>query len=862
MKRIFHIALCIILLALSASCSRYDQQTTLTKEEINWIAGHEDVRLGVSLHYPPYEMYGLKDDYQGLSADYIRLINEKTGLNFIPVRFRNRHEVMRALKEGRISVVAAVEMTDTRREYLDFTQPYVNVPAAIITRKEFKDDLTLENLNGMRIGVTVSPEFTRYMEKRYPGSYTIVPTAGGYIGGLRSLAVGDIDALICDMALASRYIANARISNLRIAGITNYTIDLRIASLKRDPVLGHVLRKGLAMIMPHERKVIEEEWLSLHYQSFWTSWKFWAGLLVVLGIGTGIIVLVLFWNRSLQRQVAQRTLALSAINKVLFGSLACPTVKEVMLRCLREARRISPSDTAFWGVVSANGELQITLIADAVEGGDPENLSTFQSIMLDKPDMEQLRSGEVVVLDIEQGRDGVQLVIAPLHPLMKNVSRVIAVARWGRCYTPCEINLLTEVFYAFEEALERKQTEISLYEKERQLQRVQRMDALGTLAGGIAHDFNNILGVIVANAEMVNMFHVHDDEAHANKIGAILAAANRGRDLVSQIQTFTRNNPKKAAPLLISPILKETVNFLQASLPASITIEYSITTAEPPIKADPTQMHQVLMNLCTNAAQAMEEHGGTLFLALRTEEIRQDYIGAGTLEDGEYLTLEVRDTGVGIPPEILHRIFDPFFTTKGPSKGTGMGLAMVQRIVQTLDGNIEVHSEPGEGTLFRVFLPALPRDEEPVAANNKDELIAQGAGRILFIDDEAELTRSCCDFLGSVGYKVSGRTDSRAALELFRHHPDDFDLIITDYNMPGLSGDRLAEQILAEKPCVPIVMCSGYSHSFDMDDAASLGIREYLKKPISLRKLALTVRKYLRPDLSQSEFTVMQKGTE
>ena len=862
MKKILFHFLCLIQLLTLASCSNFDQQSALTAEEMDWIANHKEIRLGVSLHYPPYELFGMKDKYKGLSADYIHLINEKIGINFVPMRFRNRDEVIRALKKGQVSVVAAMEMTDDRRTYLDFTQPYVNVPAAIITRKEFQDELTLEDLNGLRIGLTVSPEFTRYMEEYYPGDYEIVPTAGGYIGGLRSLAVGDIDALICDMALASHYIANARISNLRIAGITNYTIDLRIASLKQDPILGRILRKGLAMILPHERQLIEERWLTLHYEPFWTSWKFWTGILIGFGIIIGSITLVLFWNRSLQRQVAQRTMALSAINKVLFGSLACPTVKEVMLRCLREARRISPSETAFWGVVTVNGSLQISLIADDVEGGVADNLELFERIKLNESDMAKLRSRQVVMLNKEERRSRIHLIIVPLHMLSDTETRVITVARWTRAYSATEINLLTEVFFAFEEALERKQTEISLYDKERQLQRVQRMDALGTLAGGIAHDFNNILGVIVANAEMVEMFHVGEDTSHGSKVKAILAAALRGRDLVNQIQTFTRNNKQKAAPLLISPILKEAVKFLQASLPASITIKYTIASPEPTVLANPTKVHQVLMNLCTNAAQAMELQGGTLSLSLHSEKIRQEYIGIPTLSTGHYLILEVSDTGAGMRPEVLDRIFDPFFTTKDPGKGTGLGLAMVQRIVESMGGDVEVQSKLGEGTLFRIFIPALSKNEKPETAIHCDDLISPGSGRILFIDDETELTKSCCNFLSGIGYNVSGQTDSETALALFKSHPDDFDLIITDYNMPGLRGDKLAEKILAEKPTIPIILCSGYSHSFDKNDAASLGIREYLKKPISLKGLALTVRKYMRPDLSQGGCAYMEQGAE
>nr|WP_321256551.1 transporter substrate-binding domain-containing protein [uncultured Pseudodesulfovibrio sp.] len=859
MKRVFGFILCACMVLVTFSCTPLDGQTPLTAEEREWIEKNKEIPLGVSLHYPPYEEFGLKGGYQGLSADYIRLINEKTGLKFVPLRFRNRDEVLAGIKRGEISVVAALEMTDERRNFLDFTQPYVNVPAAIITRKEFKGELSLEKLDGMRIGVTVSPEFISYLEKYFPGDYTVVTMAGGYIGGLRSLAVGDVDALICDMALASRYIANARISNLRIAGISSYTIDLRIASLKSQPIVGQILRKGLAMILPHERKTIEEKWLTLHYRPIWASWTFWLGLLGVLCLVFGGIVLVLFWNRSLKRQVAQRTMALSSINKVLLGALDCHTEREVMLRCLQEAKTMSSSERAFLGEVEQVGSIKVLL---ATEGGAdcPEwDCAEFESVVLEGEQLDRLAGGNVVNLSIGEDRKSLpHLIVVPLQILAGANMKIIAVARRQSRYVSNEVLMLAEVLFAFEEALQRKRTEISLHEKERQLQRVQRMEALGTLAGGIAHDFNNILGVIIANGEMIEMFHMDVDKTVHPKIRAILAAAYRGRDLVNQILTFTRKSNDEAAVLNVGPILKETVKFLQSSLPASITIEYAIDSPESTVFVDPTQMHQVLMNLCTNAAHSMESKGGNLHLSLRSGQVNPHQVGAQTLESGAYLILEVRDTGSGIKPELMDRLFDPFFTTKEPGKGTGLGLSVVQGIVKSWGGEVLVKSTLGKGSLFQVFIPARRENgEQPVQLGSGGE-ISKGTGSILFVDDEEELVRSCSEFLANLGYKVHAETDSRAALELFSNAPEKFDLVITDYNMPGLSGDALARKILEKKPTVPIIVCSGYSQSFDEGTAASLGIMEYLKKPISLKMLALAVRKYLRPDLEEETHEFME----
>ncbi len=837
--------LVLLILTSLSSCTVMEGTDLLTAEERHWIKEHPDpIKVGVGLHYPPYETFNMSGDYRGLSADFIRLISEKTGLEFEPVRFRNRQETLKALLSGKVSVMAALEMTPELRETLDFTQPYVSVPAAIICRKEFTEDLTLEKLSGMRIGVTVSDHFLKYLHERYPdGGFTIVPMAGGYIGGLRCLAVGDVDALICDMALASRYIANARISNLRIAGITNYSIDLRIASRNDDTMLGNILRKGLSMVLPHERQIVEEEWLSLQYRPFWVSRTFWIGVFVVFGAIIGSIVLILFWNRSLKRQVNQRTRALRSINKVLLGSLDCRTEQEVMLRCLTEAKTMSGSEQAFLAQVSQNRDLLVLLTV--TDNNSSRTASISETPMrLNAEQIQELKSGRHVCAHMENSDR--RLIAVPLQQEEDALPKIICVMRPRKEYTDGEISQITEVLFVFEEALQRKRTEISLHEKERQLQRVQRMEALGTLAGGIAHDFNNLLGVIVANGEMIELFHLDANQSLESKTRAILAAAYRGRDLVSQILTFTNNGKEETRLMNISPIIKETAKFLKASLPASIEIEYAIGQPEPPVLADPTQVHQVLMNLCTNAAHAMSQNGGTLSIDLHQAKAMLNFEPAEKKADS-YLCLTVSDTGKGIPHELLERIFDPFFTTKTMGQGTGLGLSMVQGIVKAWDGVVQVESMEGKGSVFRIYIPAQREkaSEPPIEVPLRQ--LPDGTGTILFVDDEKELVESYGELLTTLGYKVHTITDGKQALELFQSAPDEFDLVITDYSLSGLRGDKLAKRILNIRSDIPIILCTGYSQSFSENDAQEMGIEAFLHKPVELRNLALCVNRFLRP---------------
>jgi len=559
---------------------------------------------------------------------------------------------------------------------------------------------------------------------------------------------------------------------------------------------------------------------------------------VVCGAVFGGIVLVLVWNRSLKRQVAQRTMALSSINQVLLGSLDCRTERDVMIRCLDEARIIAASEQAVLGQIEEEGRLVVLLSASPSKDDVRWTVEQLSELRLTPDQLSELQSGRVTCAQTE-GR--VYFVAVPLQRTGTRKPQVIAVVRRSKTYLDTEAALLAEVLFAFEEALHRKRTEISLHDKERQLERAQRMEALGTLAGGIAHDFNNILGVIIANAEMIELFHLGSDPQLETKTKALLTAAYRGRDLVSQILSYARKGSEEVRPLVVSPIIRETVKFLEASLPASIIIESSIHEPERSVLANPTQVHQVLMNLCTNAAQAMQAEGGLLTIGLRPEDIAP----GGDNRPGPYLVMSVSDTGVGIPAEIQARIFDPFFTTKSQGEGTGLGLAVVDGIVKSWGGFVRIQSALGQGSSFQVFLPVSMESAVALPAAAVTDEFPHGTGRVLFVDDEQELAESCAVFLKSLGYDVQAVTDPKAAWDSFAEKPESFDLIVTDFSMPGLRGDRLARDMLAVRPDIPVILCTGYSQSFKEGDATALGIKAYLKKPVNLRDLAVAVHRHV-----------------
>ncbi|MBA4395533.1 MAG: hybrid sensor histidine kinase/response regulator, partial [Desulfobacca sp.] len=378
---------------------------------------------------------------------------------------------------------------------------------------------------------------------------------------------------------------------------------------------------------------------------------------------------------------------------------------------------------------------------------------------------------------------------------------------------------------------------------EKLLQEAQKLEAIGTLAGGIAHDFNNILSAIIGYAGLMQLAEIPQDSPLGSYLEGIIRAGDRAKDLVSQILTFSQDNEKERRPVRLSFIIKEVIKFLRASLPSTIKIHQDLSKETSTILANATQMHQVLMNLCTNAAQAMREKGGSLDVELAEVVLdAEEATHHPELKVGPYVKLSVIDSGHGMSPEILERIFEPYFTTKAKGEGTGLGLAVTHGIIKNHDGAIYAKSELGKGSRFEVYLPVYePGDFEVRLV--AEEPLPQGNERVLFVDDEPTLLEIGKKILKRLGYQVEVRTGSLEALEVFRANPDDFDLVITDLTMPNMTGDRLAKELLAIRPGIPIILCTGFSQVVNQEKAKSMGIKEWVMKPLTVRNLAETVRK-------------------
>lgn len=407
---------------------------------------------------------------------------------------------------------------------------------------------------------------------------------------------------------------------------------------------------------------------------------------------------------------------------------------------------------------------------------------------------------------------------------------------WHNTFVRDDFGHIISILSSGEDITERKLLES-------QLQQAHKMESIGTLASGIAHDLNNILSPIMVHSELATMDLPYDSPAQHN-LKEIFKAGERARDMVKQILAFSRKGEGERAKIKITPILREVLKMLRSSIPTTINIQQNLEVESDTILADPTHVHQIMLNLATNAAHAMREKGGILEVSLVQEDF--DPITAEQYTDlspGPYLKLTVRDTGHGIDDETMKKIFEPYFTTKEVGEGTGMGLALVHGIVKSYGGDITVESELGDGTTFNVYLPSIG---EEVSSNEKhSSRIPKGSESILLVDDEKSILDTIQSMLESLGYKVTVRNSSIEALEVFKNNPDRFDLVITDMTMPNMTGKDLAKEMMAIRKGIPIILCTGFSNQIDEGRAKEMGINAYLMKPIVMGDMANTIREVL-----------------
>ncbi len=790
------------------------QGLNLTKEEKSWLARHQVVRVGADPAWAPIESLNKDDNYEGLSIDYLKKIEPMLGIRFEFIR-ENWQELISRAKQKQVDMFTCVASTPEREKYLLFTDPYIQMPAGIFTREEVTYISNLNMIAEKKIAVVEGYATHDYLVDNYPDIDLVLaknPDEGiQYI--LEKKALAFIDNTITTGHLLGRkgYL------NIKLIGEIPFTYNQSMGVRKDWPQLRAILQKAVNSISSSERNAIYNQWVPVTYEkpvNYSMFWKIGAGLLC-------IICLSLFWNKKLSTEVKKRTSSLLESQK---------RFQAVYEKAPIGIAIIDSETSQFLNVNIKYCEI-VGYSEDEMLSQNSSNITHPDDLQEDLDNMELLRSGEINDFKMEKRyytKDGSIVFVL-----------LAVVALWDEDFQH-KIHLAI-----VEDITERKKVAKEMVKLESQLRQTHKMEAIGTLAGGIAHDFNNILAAIVGYAEMVQEELQPGDSAFEMQ-EQVLKAGLRAKELVQQILLFSRQADQINRPVQPHLIIKEALKLLRASIPATIEIRENIPPDCGSILADATQLHQVIMNLCTNAYHAMRESGGVLSIALSRIEIREEDISFTDLQfaPGEYLKLEVGDNGHGMNQTTLEKIYDPYFTTKPKGEGSGLGLSVVLGIVKSYGGLIKVYSEPDEGTNIQIYFPRF-KSSGNTQKPKKERALPQGKERILVVDDDKAILGMMKKSLDSLGYDVFAYTSSHDALESFKADENKYHLVITDMTMPHMTGLELIKQIFAIRPKIPTILCTGFNELVNEEQAIALGIGKFLVKPVLRADMAKAIRQVL-----------------
>ena len=776
--------------------------------------------------YPPFEFIDANGQHEGMMLDIIRGIAVEVGFKplFLDMTFQQAQE---AVLSGKADIITSLFYSDKRNEKFEFTDPLFNVPASIFMKVERTDIKDIKDLNGKMIAMPWGDYAKEFLESKKAYFFTLITK--DFAEATSRVVDGDADVVIGDEQVVYYHIFSNRLTgSMKKVGEPLYIGKNCMASNQNNAILIGILNKGINEAIRSGRlDKITTKWLGTTITSPEKSfldryrWQIAVGASAILSF----LLLIWVWNVRLRILVQKKTADITIREAELreseeqFRSLA-ESSHDYIVRYDRQCRNIylNPAAMAIVGLTEADIIGKIGLASGFSEDQNrrwEENIT--QVFATAQPYQVEISWKGVTGLVYLDWR------LTPEFDVEGHVHSVLGVAR---------------------DITARKMAETERELLQAQLIQAQKMEAIGTLAGGIAHDFNNILGAMLGYAEMVWEDSPEGSQA-AKDLDQVLLAGNRAKDLVKQILAFSRQTEEEKIPLQPAAIVNETIKLLRSSIPSTITIKQDVNMVCGLILADPTQLHQILMNLCTNAFHAMEENGGTLAISLNSKALNQnDLLHEPQLKPGNYIELSIEDTGTGIEPEVQKKIFDPYFTTKKTGKGTGMGLAITHGIVKSYDGFIACESQVGVGTIFHIYLPSYESDTIPGTVSS-EYLPVIGTERILFVDDEPMLAQMGRTMLERLGYAVTVRTSSQEALTTFSDQPDAFDLVITDQTMPELTGFDLAQLILQIRPNLPIILCTGYSSVISEEQVKSSGIRGYALKPVSKQNIVNLIRTLL-----------------
>ena len=772
--------------------------------------------VGVLDDNPPFSFRDADGMIRGYAVDLLAAIERGQQLT-LERRVGSTAEINGAFERGELDMLQSYVPNADRLRFADFSMPYLRMNGMIFVRRTEQAIARLEDLRGRRVLVHRGSTGARILEEN--GLQASIVTVGSVEECFRMLAAGIGDATLASRLTGETMIRELGLREVLAVGepVPGYSVNYCFAIRRGlDPLLGSV-EEGLALLDRAERggvspkQRIYDRWFGFVDPRFSRT-----EIAAAISTGLGVALIVAIWallrQRRLRAQITRQARQLQASEE------RYRTVFASTLHGLIVLER-SATHLGLWIVVEINDAARRILGAPA---SGPGPLTLEAAFPADRA----LTTRVEATLEAEQPAPFEHQRTAPDGAAWIDV----AVSRLGRHGRLVALRDISEARRAREK----------LQQTEMQLRQNQKLEAIGTLASGIAHDFNNILTAILGNTELMRLELPAGQEA-AGPLQEIHHAAERARFLVRQILTFSRRTEARRAVISATRIVKETLRFVSATAPSSIEFRHRIGGSSPEIEMDPTQLHQVLMNLCTNAVQA--SRGGTGMIEVTEDEVQvgtdpQDH-PAG-LPAGRYLMLGVRDTGGGMPAEVLQRIFEPFFTTRPAGEGTGLGLAVVHDIVTASGGAIDVASMPGRGTTFRLYLPASTRSS-PVLADDPGPAPRGRGQHILLVDDEPAIVQSAGTLLERLGYVVTTFSQPAEAAAEFERRGGAFDLLITDLTMPRATGIDLPRRLRDLRPDLPVVLISGFMNDRELALARAARIDRVLDKPVTAHALAQAV---------------------
>jgi PAS domain S-box-containing protein len=730
-------------------------------------------------------------------------------------------EGLKMVQKGEINLLGPIAYTEERLQYMQFNKEAILIDWGQVYLPNPSKIKNILDLEGKKIVFQKDHMMGKTLNnllKRFDIDYVSVPVKNQK-KVFEMVADGEADAGVVNRLFG---LMNEKEYGVQRSPIIHSPLELRFAAPKaaNDKILGQLdssLKKMKTGKKSNYHNIIDK-WLFGELNSGrLLSFK---QIFMIIGIGFAIVIIMLLWMVSLKSQVKSRTKELAESTQQL---------KETNL--LLNAVMKNTTDAVF--IKNLEGEYILA------------NESTYKAMgkplkqVIGKTDVQLFPKGSA---DIIQEVDA--LVVAEGKPQLaeEKIDTAYGETYWLANKSPYfdESNNVVGIIGISRNITELKNAQFEKEKLQNQLSQAHKMEAIGTLTGGIAHDFNNILSPILGFTEMLQEDLPKNSPEQAN-LSQIIKAGFRAKDLVRQILTFSRQNDHELIPIKIQSILKEALKLLRSSIPKTIDIQTEIDPYCGVVLIDPTQLHQIIMNLATNAYHAMQDSGGKLTVILKQIKIELKSVMFSDLIPGKYALLKVIDTGIGIKKDMIDKIFDPYFTTKKKDKGTGLGLSIVQGIIKSCHGHIHIYSEYGQGTEIHVYLPIM---KESSGKRKIDQLssIKGGTEKILIVDDEESIVKMEKKMLERLGYRVTATNDSRKALEIFKANPEKFDLVITDMTMPYMTGIQLANEIKNTRIDTPIIICSGFSDQVNQDTYEEIGIQGYITKPVIKREMAQMIK--------------------